>query len=147
LQDDSGVITLTLWNEQADEFQVGDNVKVSNGYVNEWQGEKQLTAGKFGKLEKVEGEVAQEEKTAQDENKEDDLKSDKGEHIVSDDEKTEADVSAGDLNKPEIQDSVTPDEKVERDVVAGEKKPSAEESVTDDEIVEEEISVEEEDIQ
>ena len=29
-------------------------IKVVNGYVNEFQGEKQLTSGKFGSLEKVE---------------------------------------------------------------------------------------------
>ncbi len=53
LKDDSGEITLTLWNEQAEEFQVGDKVKVTNGFVKEWQGEKQLSAGKFGKIEKI----------------------------------------------------------------------------------------------
>ena len=54
LKDDSGEVKLTLWNEQADQFNVGDKIKISNGYVNEFQGEKQLTAGKFGKIEKVE---------------------------------------------------------------------------------------------
>jgi|TARA_Y100000310_G_scaffold167610_2_gene167535 ssDNA-binding replication factor A large subunit len=54
LKDDTGEITLTLWNEQADEFQVGDKIKIINGYVGEFQGDKQLTAGKFGKIEKVE---------------------------------------------------------------------------------------------
>ena len=53
LKDDSGEITLTLWNEEADDFKVGDKVKITNGYVKEWQGEKQLSAGKFGKLEKL----------------------------------------------------------------------------------------------
>ncbi len=53
LEDDSGTIRLSLWNENADEFKAGDKVKITNGYVNEFQGEKQLTAGKFGKIEKV----------------------------------------------------------------------------------------------
>ena len=53
-KDDTGVINLTLWNEQIDMVEVGDTVKIINGYVNEYQGEMQLTTGKFGKLEKVE---------------------------------------------------------------------------------------------
>lgn len=53
LEDKSGTIKLSLWNEDVDNFKVGDRVKVVNGYVNEFQGEKQLTAGKFGKLKKV----------------------------------------------------------------------------------------------
>jgi replication factor A1 len=60
LEDDSGTIKLTLWNDDIDQFKVGDNVKIVNGYVNEFQGEKQLTSGKFGKLEKVgEGEAGE----------------------------------------------------------------------------------------
>jgi replication factor A1 len=50
-KDDTGQIKLTLWNEEIDQVEVGDKVKVTNGYVNEFQGEKQLTAGRFGKLE------------------------------------------------------------------------------------------------
>lgn len=52
-KDDSGEITLTLWNEQIDQVNVGDKVKITNGYVGEWQGEKQLSTGKFGTLEVV----------------------------------------------------------------------------------------------
>jgi len=53
IKDASGEIKLSLWNEQVDNVNVGDTVKISNGYVNEFQGEKQLTTGKFGKLEVV----------------------------------------------------------------------------------------------
>jgi len=53
LEDDSGSIKLTLWNDDIEKFKEGDRVKVTNGYVNEFQGEKQLTSGKFGKIEKV----------------------------------------------------------------------------------------------
>jgi len=49
--DDSGEIKLTLWNDEIDKVSVGSKVKITNGFVNEFQGEKQLTAGKFGKLE------------------------------------------------------------------------------------------------
>tara|TARA_Y100000310_G_scaffold138707_1_gene137729 strand:+ start:978 stop:1265 length:288 start_codon:yes stop_codon:yes gene_type:complete len=53
LKDDSGEISLTLWNDDVDSVKVGDKVKITNGYVNEFQGEKQLTSGRFGKLEVV----------------------------------------------------------------------------------------------
>lgn len=54
LKDDSGEIKLTLWNDDVDKYKAGDKIKITNGYVNEFQGEKQLTAGRFGKIEKVE---------------------------------------------------------------------------------------------
>ncbi len=53
IKDDTGEVKLSLWNEQADQVKPGDKVKITNGYVNEFQGEKQLTTGKFGKLEVV----------------------------------------------------------------------------------------------
>jgi len=58
LKDDSGAIKLTLWNDDVKKYSSGDKIKISNGYVGEFQGEKQLTAGKYGKIEKIgEGEV------------------------------------------------------------------------------------------
>ncbi len=53
-KDDTGEIKVTLWNDQIEQVGVGDRIKIINGYVNEYQGEMQLTTGKFGKLEKVE---------------------------------------------------------------------------------------------
>ena len=50
-EDETGQVKVTLWNEQVDQVNVGDAVKITNGFVNEWQGEKQLTTGKFGQLE------------------------------------------------------------------------------------------------
>ena len=59
LEDDSGSVKLTLWNDDVDRIKKGDKVKIVNGYVREFQGEKQLTSGKFGKIEKVgEGEAS-----------------------------------------------------------------------------------------
>jgi len=50
VQDETGEIPLSLWNEQIDEMDVGDKIKITNGYVSEWQNKPQLTAGKFGTL-------------------------------------------------------------------------------------------------
>jgi replication factor A1 len=48
--DESGSIKLTLWNEQIDQVNVGDNIKIENGYITSFKGETQLNVGKFGKL-------------------------------------------------------------------------------------------------
>jgi replication factor A1 len=61
LEDDSGNVKLTLWNDDADRFKEGDQIKLTNGYVKEFQGEKQLTSGKFGVIEKVSESVEKNE--------------------------------------------------------------------------------------
>jgi replication factor A1 len=48
--DESGSIKLTLWNEQIDQVNVNDNIKIENGYVTSFKSEIQLNVGKFGKL-------------------------------------------------------------------------------------------------
>lgn len=53
IKDETGEIPLSLWNEQIDTVKVGDTIKITNGYVSEWQDNAQLTAGKFGTLEIV----------------------------------------------------------------------------------------------
>lgn len=50
ISDGTGNIKLTLWNDQIDQVNVNDNVKVENGYVTSFRGEIQLNVGKFGKL-------------------------------------------------------------------------------------------------
>jgi len=62
ISDETGQVTLTLWNDEIDKVNVGDKIKVSNGWVSEWQGELQLSAGKFGKLEIVGKAEAQDSK-------------------------------------------------------------------------------------
>ncbi len=50
VQDETGTIKLTLWNEQIDQVNVGDKIKIENGYVTSFKGEIQLNVGKYGKL-------------------------------------------------------------------------------------------------
>ena len=52
-KDETGDIKLTLWNEDIERVNAGDKVHLTNGYVNEWQGEMQLTTGRMGKLEVI----------------------------------------------------------------------------------------------
>jgi len=92
IKDNSGKIKLSLWNEDAEKVEKGDKIKIINGYASEFKGEKQLTAGKFGKLEVLEKGLDV------DENEEDEARGEiekslaKGEtktNIVPDDEEDE----------------------------------------------------------
>ncbi|MBS3112147.1 DNA-binding protein [Candidatus Woesearchaeota archaeon] len=53
IKDDTGKIKLTLWNDEIDKIKAGSKIKIQNGYVNEWQGEKQITAGRFGSIDLI----------------------------------------------------------------------------------------------
>jgi len=50
VSDDTGKIKLTLWNEQIEQVNENDNVKVENGYITTFRGEMQLNVGRYGKL-------------------------------------------------------------------------------------------------
>lgn len=58
VKDGSGQVTLTLWNEDIEKVEVGDKIHVQNGWCSEYRGEKQVSAGKMGKLEVVEKAAA-----------------------------------------------------------------------------------------
>ena len=51
IKDDSAQMNLSLWNDDVDKINVGDRLKLTNCFVNEWQGEMQLTTGRAGKIE------------------------------------------------------------------------------------------------
>ena len=50
ISDESAKIKLTLWNEDIDRVAIGDRIVVENGWVSEFKGELQITAGKQGKI-------------------------------------------------------------------------------------------------
>jgi replication factor A1 len=50
IADDTGIIKLTLWNEQINQVNPNDNIKIENGYVTSFKGEIQLNIGKYGVL-------------------------------------------------------------------------------------------------
>lgn len=54
LKDDSGSISMSLWGNDIDTINKGDRIRVTNGYVSEFRGTPQLSAGKFGKVEVLE---------------------------------------------------------------------------------------------
>ncbi len=93
IKDATGEMSLTLWNEQIDQVKVGNKIHIINGWVSEWQGEKQLTTGKFGQLEIVgEGDETTDEAEEAEILSKKEMKTDKGENILSEDEKLEEDV-------------------------------------------------------
>ncbi len=51
---DGDTIGLTLWNEEIDRVNVNDRVKIVDGWASEWQGNLQVSAGRYGKLEVLE---------------------------------------------------------------------------------------------
>jgi len=54
LSDTKGTMDLQLWGDEIQKVGVKDIIKISNGYMNEFKGDKTLNVGKFGKLEVME---------------------------------------------------------------------------------------------
>ena len=54
VRDDTGTIKLSLWGEQINSVDVGDKIKIENGYTKAFRGEIQLNIGRYGKLSKSE---------------------------------------------------------------------------------------------
>ena len=63
IKDNSGEMKMTLWNDQIDQVKVGSKIHITNGWVSEWQGEKQLSTGRFGKMEVVGSEPIEKTKS------------------------------------------------------------------------------------
>ncbi len=49
--DETGTVKLTLWNEQINQVNPNDKIKIENGYVTSFKGEIQLNIGKYGVLQ------------------------------------------------------------------------------------------------
>lgn len=53
-EDDSGRVTVSLWNDDIGKYAEGDTIKITKGWANEFQGKISVSSGKFGAIEKVE---------------------------------------------------------------------------------------------
>ena len=49
-RDGSDSIKLSLWNDHIEKCKVGARVRIENGYVTTYRGEKSLNIGRFGSL-------------------------------------------------------------------------------------------------
>lgn len=64
-EDETGTIKVSLWNDDVEKVKAGDKIRITNGWVSEFQGEKQLSAGRLGKLEVIgNGELESTEKVS-----------------------------------------------------------------------------------
>ncbi len=53
LTDDSGEIKIALWNEDTAAYSKGDKIRISDGWVSEFQEELKVSPGRNGKIEKI----------------------------------------------------------------------------------------------
>ncbi len=51
IEDDSGEIKLTLWEDQINDVKVGDNISITGAYVTEFKNVLQLNIPRSGKME------------------------------------------------------------------------------------------------
>ena len=51
VDEDGNEVSVSLWNDEIDRVQSNDRVRITNGWVREWRGNLQVSAGRFGKLE------------------------------------------------------------------------------------------------
>jgi len=51
VDEDGDSVALSLWNEEIDQVKENDRVRITNGWVRQWRGNMQVSAGRFGKLE------------------------------------------------------------------------------------------------
>jgi replication factor A1 len=54
LNDETGSIKVSLWDDQIDMVKVGSKIKIENGYTNSYRGEVRLNVGRYGTLEVLE---------------------------------------------------------------------------------------------
>ena len=51
--EDGEEVSMTLWNDDYKKLNDGDKVKISNGWVSEYKGRIQISAGKQGTIEVI----------------------------------------------------------------------------------------------
>jgi len=53
VEDDTGRVNMSLWNEQIDQVSPGDTINIENGYTTQFKGKVQVNVGKYGRIVKV----------------------------------------------------------------------------------------------
>jgi replication factor A1 len=57
IADETGAITLVLWDDNINMVSEGDSIKVTNGFVKLFKGRMQLNLGRYGKVEQSDVDV------------------------------------------------------------------------------------------
>jgi len=52
--DETGSVYMTLWDDKIDAINEGDNLRITNGYINLFRGNMRLNVGKYGSYEVLE---------------------------------------------------------------------------------------------
>ena len=53
VKDETGAITLVLWDEKVFPLKVGDVLQIGNGFVTSFKGEWRINVGKYGEIAKL----------------------------------------------------------------------------------------------
>lgn len=53
VKDETGAITLVLWDEKVIPLKVGDILQIGNGFVTSFKGEWRINVGKYGEVAKI----------------------------------------------------------------------------------------------
>jgi replication factor A1 len=53
VEDETGAITLVLWNEKILPLKVGDVLQIGNGFMTSFKGDWRINVGKYGEITKV----------------------------------------------------------------------------------------------
>ncbi len=53
VEDETGAITLVLWNEKILLLKVGDVLQIGNGFVTSFKGERKINVRKYGEITKI----------------------------------------------------------------------------------------------
>ena len=51
IDDEGGEVSVSLWNEDIERVGPNSHIRITNGWVREWRGNMQVSAGRFGKLD------------------------------------------------------------------------------------------------
>ena len=94
IKDETGDCKLTLWNEETEKIKNDDKIRITNGWADEYKGEMQVSAGKFGKIEVIEHDETIQEAIEQ--NKKEDKK-DVNENIYYEDDEIVFDADDDDI--------------------------------------------------
>ena len=53
VSDETGQCKITLWQDQVEQFKVGEKLIMVTGWCKEFEGVMQVSSGKFGKINKI----------------------------------------------------------------------------------------------
>ena len=53
VEDETGAMTLVLWDEKIFPLKMGDVLQIGNGFVSSFKGEWRINVGKYGEITKV----------------------------------------------------------------------------------------------